>query len=114
MVADNSPLPSAGKVSVRLFHGAFGELQNKKLRLRVNGVDGRAMSYGQAPGISDSFESTPASMIELIDDVTGEVIHTESSMPLVAGTAYTVYLSRGPYSATPKLVLTPVPEDLLL
>jgi hypothetical protein len=113
VLKDNSPLPSAGNASVRLFHGAFGEYQGKQLKLRINGIEGKPIGYGAAPTATDAFE-VPAGdnlTLEAVDE-TGTVIHAETSQSLKPGTAYTVFLSRGAYHETPILVLTPVSQDI--
>jgi hypothetical protein len=113
VVKDNSPLPSAGMAGIRLFHGAFGEYESRKLKLRVAGRTGEPIGYGELPTPEDAFEVPPGESvsIELLDE-TGTVIHTETNQKLRPGKAYTVYLSRGAYHETPTLVLTPMAEDI--
>jgi hypothetical protein len=117
VLQDNAPAPSSqAMAAIRFFHGGFGDLLNKKLSVRINGVASPLMSYGQLPGNSDVFEvPAGATSIELLDE-SGTVIHTETLVDpvpmLEGGENYTVFLSRG--ARGNHTIITPVSDRLRL
>ncbi len=111
VLVDNTPTPPAGMAQIRFFHGAFGTYESQQLRIRVDGVTGFPVAYGQAPDGSSSFSvaAGDGKTIELLD-ADGNLIKTSSLRELQAGMAYTVYLSRGPKGED--LYLHALPEDV--
>lgn len=95
---DRTPSPPAGQVNARFFHGAYGALQNERLRLRINGVTSPEMGYGQAPDPLTQWFTLPASgsaTIEVLNQA-GAVVHTQTGVQFSANKTYTIFLSRGP------------------
>jgi len=120
VLLDNTAQPPGGMAQVRLFHGAFGTLESKRLKLRINGATTpTAVSYGEATQGSNSV-AVPAGAItaEVIDE-DGNVVHSQTLITnpttgtgLQGGTSYTVFFSRGYKGDT--LYLHPISEELLL
>lgn len=110
VLTDNTPTPPAGMSQLRFFHGAFG-YESQKLRIRVDGITGNPMGYGEAPAGTNSFAVTAGAdkTIELLD-ANGTVLTSLKLRELKAGMAYTVYLSRGPRGD--QLYMHAVAEDV--
>lgn len=110
VLTDNTPTPPAGMSQLRFFHGAFG-YESQKLRIRVDGITGNPMGYGEAPAGTNSFAVTagPDKTIELLD-ASGATLTSLKLRELKAGMAYTVYLSRGPRGD--QLYMHAVAEDV--
>lgn len=112
---DNTRAPSSdASITFRFFHGGLGaDTQNRRLRVRINGVDSPLMSYGDAPDGRLAVEAPAgATRIELFDE-SGALLHTETlPKAMSGGQAYTIFLSRGAFGNS--LVLTEVSEALNL
>lgn len=112
-IFDRTPAPPSGQVNARFFHGAHQTLQNQKLRLRINGVVGPEMSYGEAPDPLSDFFTIPASgsaTVEVLNE-SGSVVHTQTGVEFRADRTYTIFLSRGP--AGNALLLKAVSDEVV-
>lgn len=120
VLIDNTSAPSGGMAQVRLFHGAFGELESKRLRLRVGtAVTPTAVAYGEATQGTNSVSVSAGAVTAEIIDENNNVVHSQelitdpnSHTGLEAGKSYTIFFSRGYKGDT--LYLHPLSEELRL
>ncbi len=116
ILRDNTRAPSTPAMTTfRFFHGGFGAgTEERRLKVRINGVESPAMRYGELPdGATQAAEAAGgATTIELLDEG-GATLHTEHlDDPMKAGDAYTIFLSRGALGTS--LVLTEVSDAFTL
>jgi len=111
---DNTSTPPPGMAQVRLFHGAFGtEYEGKKLRLMIEGVSTPTpVAYGESTAGINSIAVASGTPLVYVTDETGMVHYAQTltNTPLIAGRAYTIFLSRGPKGDG--LYLHAMPEGL--
>lgn len=113
LLIDRTPTPPPGSAGIRFFHGSHGVQQSRDLRLKVNGVLGPAMRYGDGVNSrTESFVVPPSggSVLEVLDPDLN-VITRQTGVNIDAGKTYLVILSRGPQGD--RYELTAIDDDVV-